>query len=154
MTDEGIGGEHESVQEIQNKINQVRNVLPANLRPPMVRKSNPEDSPILWLALTTDVLSAEEALRCGFVQEVVAHGDLLPAALGIVDRIAAVAPLAVAAAKRLVNAANDLGLAESVDATAHLFSTAEHAEAVDAFLAKRPLEFRRNPRSHGDLGIN
>ena len=43
-----------SMQEIQNKINQVRNVLPTDLFPPTLRKSNPEDQPILWLALTTD----------------------------------------------------------------------------------------------------
>jgi HAE1 family hydrophobic/amphiphilic exporter-1 len=44
----------ESMQEIQNKINQVSNILPVNLFPPTLRKSNPEDQPILWLALTTD----------------------------------------------------------------------------------------------------
>jgi HAE1 family hydrophobic/amphiphilic exporter-1 len=44
----------ESMQEIQNKINQVKNVLPVNLFPPTLRKSNPEDSPIIWLALTSD----------------------------------------------------------------------------------------------------
>src|SRR5262249_33801220 len=43
-----------SMQEIQNKINQTRNVLPVGLFPPTLRKSNPEDSPILWLALTSD----------------------------------------------------------------------------------------------------
>ena len=42
------------MQEIQNKINQVKNVLPINLFPPTLRKSNPEDQPILWLALTAD----------------------------------------------------------------------------------------------------
>src|SRR5476651_183446 len=44
----------QSMQEIQNKINQVKNVLPVNLFPPTLRKSNPEDQPILWLALTAD----------------------------------------------------------------------------------------------------
>jgi multidrug efflux pump subunit AcrB len=44
----------ESMQEIQNKINQVKNLLPVNLFPPTVRKMNPEDSPIMWLALTSD----------------------------------------------------------------------------------------------------
>lgn len=43
-----------SVREIQGKIAQVANVLPVNLKPPTVRKSNPEDQPILWLALTSD----------------------------------------------------------------------------------------------------
>ncbi len=44
----------QAMREIQNKINQVKNVLPINLRPPTVRKSNPEDQPILWVALTSD----------------------------------------------------------------------------------------------------
>ena len=44
----------ESMQEIQNKINQVRNVLPVGLFPPTLRKNNPEDSPIMWIALTSD----------------------------------------------------------------------------------------------------
>ena len=34
--------------------NQVQNLLPTGLFPPTLRKSNPEDSPILWLAVTTD----------------------------------------------------------------------------------------------------
>jgi multidrug efflux pump subunit AcrB len=44
----------EQMQQVQNKINQVGNVLPVNLRPPTIRKSNPEDQPILWVALTSD----------------------------------------------------------------------------------------------------
>ena len=44
----------ESMQEIQNKINQVKNLLPINIFPPTVRKSNPEDQPILWLTVTSD----------------------------------------------------------------------------------------------------
>src|SRR5580692_3623443 len=39
----------ESMQEIQNKINQARNMMPVSMLPPTMRKSNPEDSPILWL---------------------------------------------------------------------------------------------------------
>ncbi|PMU07090.1 AcrB/AcrD/AcrF family protein, partial [Pseudomonas sp. FW305-20] len=43
----------QSMREIQNKIDQVRNILPINLLPPTLRKSNPEDQPILWVALTS-----------------------------------------------------------------------------------------------------
>jgi len=43
-----------AMQEIQNKINQVKNLLPINLFPPTLRKINPEDQPILWLAVTSD----------------------------------------------------------------------------------------------------
>src|SRR5580693_8488682 len=43
-----------AMQEVENHINQVRNLLPTNLFPPTVRKTNPEDQPIVWLALTDD----------------------------------------------------------------------------------------------------
>src|ERR1700733_5112754 len=43
----------ESMQEIQNKIDQVSNLLPNNLFPPTLRKTNPEDQPIMWLTLST-----------------------------------------------------------------------------------------------------
>jgi hydrophobe/amphiphile efflux-1 (HAE1) family protein len=43
-----------AMQDIQNHINQVQNLLPTNLFPASIRKSNPEDSPIMWMALVTD----------------------------------------------------------------------------------------------------
>jgi hydrophobe/amphiphile efflux-1 (HAE1) family protein len=44
----------EAMEEIQNKVNQVKNLMPLNLFPPTLRKTNPEDQPILWLVLTSD----------------------------------------------------------------------------------------------------
>jgi hydrophobe/amphiphile efflux-1 (HAE1) family protein len=43
-----------AMQEIQNKINQVQNILPTTLFPPTVRKTNPEDMPMMWIALSSD----------------------------------------------------------------------------------------------------
>ena len=43
-----------SMQEIQNKINQVQNVLPTTLFPPTLRKVNPEDMPMMWIAMSSD----------------------------------------------------------------------------------------------------
>lgn len=43
-----------AMQQVQNKINQVQNLLPNNLFPPTLRKVNPEDQPILWVAVTSD----------------------------------------------------------------------------------------------------
>jgi HAE1 family hydrophobic/amphiphilic exporter-1 len=43
-----------AMEEIQNKINQVQNLLPLGMFPPTIRKSNPEDQPILWLTLTAN----------------------------------------------------------------------------------------------------
>lgn len=45
---------NDAMQEVQTRIAQVRNLLPTHLIPPTVRKSNPEDQPILWLSLSND----------------------------------------------------------------------------------------------------
>ncbi len=41
-----------AVQDVEVRISQAQNLLPVDLNPPVVRKTNPEDQPILWLALT------------------------------------------------------------------------------------------------------
>ncbi|MEK7744395.1 MAG: efflux RND transporter permease subunit, partial [Elusimicrobiota bacterium] len=41
-----------AVQDIQNKLAQARNRLPRDMDAPVVTKVNPEDQPILWLALS------------------------------------------------------------------------------------------------------
>jgi HAE1 family hydrophobic/amphiphilic exporter-1 len=41
-----------AVQEVQTKIAQAQKSLPNDIDPPIVTKSNPEDNPILWAALT------------------------------------------------------------------------------------------------------
>ena len=43
-----------AMEQIQNKIDQVKNILPIDLFPPIIRKTNPEDMPIVWLAMTSD----------------------------------------------------------------------------------------------------
>lgn len=43
-----------AMQSVENHINQVLNLLPKDLQPPVVRKTNPEDQPIMWVALTSD----------------------------------------------------------------------------------------------------
>ncbi len=48
-----------AIQEVQNRIKQVLNVLPTGLLPPNVKKSNPEDQPIMWIALTQERAAPE-----------------------------------------------------------------------------------------------
>jgi hypothetical protein len=43
-----------ALQQIQNSVESARKLLPRELSPPSVRKSNPEDQPILWLMLTAN----------------------------------------------------------------------------------------------------
>ncbi len=43
-----------ALQEVQTKVAQAQRLLPAKVDPPVISKTNPDDSPILWLALTYD----------------------------------------------------------------------------------------------------
>ena len=43
-----------ALQEVQSKLAQAARRLPRDMDPPTISKTNPEDSPILWLALTAD----------------------------------------------------------------------------------------------------
>lgn len=51
-----------AVQEVQSAIGRVMRQLPADLQPPTVRKTNPEDQPIMWLAVTADHLTRKELM--------------------------------------------------------------------------------------------
>jgi hydrophobe/amphiphile efflux-1 (HAE1) family protein len=43
---------NEALQDVQARIGQAGRNLPADLDPPIITKSNPEDRPIMWIALT------------------------------------------------------------------------------------------------------
>lgn len=43
-----------ALQEVQTKVAQAQILLPQDLEPPVVTKTNPEDQPILWLALSSE----------------------------------------------------------------------------------------------------
>ncbi len=94
-----------------------------------------------WLALTADIIDADKALEIGLVQAVVPHEQLLDEALAIGGRIAANPALAVQIGKQFVNRDTGTGLAETIEATALLFTTDDHREGVAAFLERRPPVF-------------
>ena len=96
-----------------------------------------------WLALTGDIIDAQKALEIGLVQRVVPHERLVDDALALAERIAANAPVAVRLGKHFVNRdTGGHGLAETVEATALLFTTEDHKEGVAAFLERRPPAFK------------
>jgi enoyl-CoA hydratase/carnithine racemase len=86
-------------------------------------------------------LGAEEALEAGLVNHVVEHEELMPAATAMAEEIAANAPLAVQATKRMMR----LGMDETFEASVHhvflqllpLFGTKDFMEGVQAFVQKR-----------------
>jgi HAE1 family hydrophobic/amphiphilic exporter-1 len=43
-----------ALQEVQTAVTKAQKLLPANVDPPVISKSNPDDQPIIWLALTSE----------------------------------------------------------------------------------------------------
>jgi enoyl-CoA hydratase/carnithine racemase len=95
------------------------------------------------LVLTGELVSAEE-VRLGLVDVVVE--DVEAEARRLVERIASLAPLAVAGSKRLLDAAAREALERALDREAalceQLFETADAREGLAAFLEKREPRFR------------
>jgi enoyl-CoA hydratase len=97
------------------------------------------------LLMTGETLDAVAAYRIGLLNELVDDGEALPAALRLATVMSALPPLALAAAKVLVDEGGPLplgaGIAIERDTVAMLSSTADAAEGIDAFLAKRAPSF-------------
>ncbi|HEY6724472.1 MAG TPA: enoyl-CoA hydratase-related protein [Polyangiaceae bacterium] len=93
------------------------------------------------LIYSGETVKAAEAKALGLVAEVVPKADLLTRARAVASRIAANAPLAVAAAKRTINEGLDLNLRAGSElesrAFAGLFASEDAKQGLEAFLAKR-----------------
>lgn len=98
----------------------------------------------LWLA---EPMGAREAHALGLVTELCDHAQALPRALALGDRLAAMAPNALASAKELLNEAPGRTLREQMDAerdhfVRNLFDP-NGGEGIRAFFDKRAPDFRR-----------
>jgi enoyl-CoA hydratase len=97
------------------------------------------------MILNNHTLSAQEALGYGMVNRVVPVRDYLNEALSLADEIASRAPLAVRAAKKMVNASFESsltdGLVEEKRSFYELFDTADQKEGMQAFVEKRKPEW-------------
>lgn len=97
------------------------------------------------MILTGDTYTAAEAQGMGLINKVVPADQVLDEALRLADRVAANPPRAVRLAKRLLREGQHsrlpdvLELSAAFQALAH--ETADHKEAVNAFLDKRPPVF-------------
>lgn len=98
------------------------------------------------MVLNNRTLSAQEALHHGLVNRVVPVSDYLDEALKLADEIASRAPLAVRAAKKMINVAYDSsladGLASEKQAFYDLFNTEDQKEGMQAFVEKRSPEWK------------
>ncbi len=98
------------------------------------------------MAFTGEAIDAAAALACGLVSQVVAHEDLLPAAMQMAERIAANPGQALRMTKRLLREGQHMRLESLLEMSAGFQAlahhTAQHEEAVSAFLEKRTPKFK------------
>lgn len=97
------------------------------------------------LALLGETLRADEALRLGLVNRVVAPAELSAQAQALAERLAAGPTRAYGRIRQLLDASLDSSLAEQLEAERAAFlastRTADFAEGIAAFLEKRPARF-------------
>jgi enoyl-CoA hydratase/carnithine racemase len=98
------------------------------------------------LTYTGEMLDAQRALSCGLVSRVVPHEELLPTARALAARIAANPPQALRLSKRLLRESQHARLPDILELSAAfqalVHESADHAEAVQAFLEKRTPIFK------------
>jgi enoyl-CoA hydratase len=98
------------------------------------------------MLLTGAPVTGRAAFEMGLASEVVADDQVLPRALAIATRIAALPPLAARRIKEVVLAGEDAPLATGLmlerRAFETLFDTADKSEGMSAFLEKRAPEFK------------
>jgi enoyl-CoA hydratase len=97
------------------------------------------------LCYTGDIISAEEAQKLGVIDKVVAAADLKAAVQAMAENISQKGPLAVSAAKRVINFGVEqmltAGLKEEAAAFLKVFASKDRQEGMSAFLEKRKAEF-------------
>ena len=93
------------------------------------------------MILNNRTLNAQEALQFGLVNRVVPTAGYLDEAIKLAEELAARAPLAVLAAKKLINQAYELPLSEGLHQERqefyNLFATKDQKEGMQAFFEKR-----------------
>lgn len=96
------------------------------------------------MALAGEILTAEQALAAGILDEVAPAGGSLLVAGTIAARIAARAPVATTIAKQLINAAEGEDTAATLEilAGALVSTTDDLREGVASFREKRPPKFK------------
>lgn len=115
-------------------------LIPATISPYVIRAMG--ENAARRYFLSAERFTAEEALRIGFVQEVVALHALDATVHGIVDALVNNSPNAVRQAKRLVREVSgrpisSVLIADTVEGIAQIRASDEGREGVSAFLEKR-----------------
>jgi 2-(1,2-epoxy-1,2-dihydrophenyl)acetyl-CoA isomerase len=97
------------------------------------------------LVFLADIIDAAEADRIGLVNRVVPHADLDATVREIAGRLAALPPVQLSISKRLLNQSLSVSMADALEfedvAQVLNFQSADTAEALAAFMEKRPPRF-------------
>jgi 2-(1,2-epoxy-1,2-dihydrophenyl)acetyl-CoA isomerase len=98
------------------------------------------------LMLTNRVLQAEEALDWGIVNQVVDDTDVVQEALALARKLASGPTQAYGQVKALLNGSFEQSLETQMElearAIAHLITTPDGREGVEAFMTKRKPDFK------------
>jgi len=98
------------------------------------------------LVLTARLFDAEEALRIGLLNDVVAPEQLLSRARDLAGQICALPPVAIRMGKRTLRHGLECTLSQALEyeelAETHCFASLDHQEAVRSFLEKRRPQFQ------------
>jgi enoyl-CoA hydratase len=97
------------------------------------------------MIMTSDMVTAEQALQLGLVNQVTAPEDLLAKAEEMMEKILKRAPLALASAITAINAATRAdvnGFEVEINEFSKCTGTEDFKEGVAAFLEKRPAAFK------------
>jgi enoyl-CoA hydratase/carnithine racemase len=98
------------------------------------------------LVYSGEMIDAMEALRLGLVEKVVPPGQVMVAAKERATKIMEKGPLAVAAAKKVINRGRDLSLQHGLELEselwANLTATEDMKEGAQAFIEKRKPKYK------------
>lgn len=98
------------------------------------------------LLFTGTIITAEEALRIGLINQIVPQGQALEEALKLAKKLAKGAGVAIGYAKHLVNKGSELPLQDAMEMEMQhvekIFNTEDLQEGLEAFINKRSAVFK------------
>jgi enoyl-CoA hydratase/carnithine racemase len=90
------------------------------------------------MLLLAEMITADEALACGYLQAVAESGELQAQGLALAQRLAALAPVTQAVAKESLRRLEQHHLPDGEDLIRRTYGSKDFREGVQAFTAKRP----------------